>query len=399
MPHSAAHASALTKRPRFEVADIFRAHGPQYRASHLLSRVQQVAMWCIEACRTAILGGHVDKCLDCNHVRDSYNSCRNRNCPKCQALNQERWLNKRMQRILPVPYFHVVFTLPAKLKPLARKYPKLIYNALFQAASQTLLQLGNDPKRLGAQLGITAVLHTWTRDLRLHPHLHCVVTGGGLTPDGLQWRQTGKGKFLFHKKVIAKLFRRIFIDTLQKHQEQKLLGLNQDEWLRLRSKLLKKKWVVYAKRPFGGPKQVFSYLGMYTHRVAISNHRIVDVTEDCVTIKTRHEALARMHPLEFIRRFLNHVLPTGFVKIRHFGLMASTNVNTRLCQARNLLEPEPQNQCESQDNIPDACDDDWQKNYLDLTGIDLTVCPACGSKRLVRQRQFESKPNAARAPP
>lgn len=390
---SAVRAPALPVRPRFEVADIFREHGHKYLATHPLDRTQRVAMWCIEACRTAILGGHVDVCLDCGHERPSYNSCRNRHCPKCQALAQARWLEKRQHRILPVSYFHVVFTLPARLKPLARRHPRLIYNALFSAASQTLLQLGHDLKRLGGQLGITAVLHTWTQDLRLHPHLHCVVTGGCLSHDGSKWRKASKGKFLFPVKVMSLLFRGKFIAALQKYKDRQLLYLSESDWQRLRKKLFKHDWVIYAKRPFGGPNQVFSYLGMYTHRVAISNHRILGLTEDRVTIKTRY-GIANMHPLEFIRRFLNHVLPNGFVKIRHYGLMASANVNTRLVQARILLEQSQQQPVDTKDLSPD-----WQEAYLELTGFNLSVCPICGSVRLIRVFQAKVKPIGARAPP
>jgi hypothetical protein len=363
-------------------------------------------MWCVEACRTSILGGHLDVCVDCAHEEPSYNSCRNRHCPKCQALDQARWLERRRERILPVNYFHVVFTLPAELRPVAARNRRLIYNLLFKAAAQTLIQLGHDPKRLGATLGVTAVLHTWTRELRFHPHLHCVVTGGGLTIDGQQWVDAG-GKYLFPVKVMGKLFRGKFLAGLERLDRRgELLHADAKEarqaFATLRKKLLAKKWVVYAKRPFAGPEQVFSYLGRYTHRVAISNHRLLAISDDSVTIVTREDKTAMMHPFEFIRRFLMHVLPKDFVKIRHYGLMASSNVKTRLQVAVRLLASrrQPEN---DRDNNRDVVRQDWQELLEDLTGIDPSVCPACGSTRrrrfILPSAKHSAIPALARAPP
>ena len=343
-------------------------------------------MWAIENCRTSVLGGHEDVCLDCGHKSASYNSCRNRHCPKCQALDQARWLEQRKQRILATNYFHVVFTLPGELRPLARTNPRLVYCLLFQAASQTLLQLGRDPKRLGALLGITAVLHTWTRDLRFHPHLHCIVTGGGLSPDGNRWVDAGD-QYLFPVRVLGRLFRGKFLDGLAKLRDRKALDLpspltQPGAFDCLRHTLFAKDWVVYAKRPFAGPQQIFSYLGRYTHRVAISNHRLVDVTDDKITISTRQGRTATMTPLGFIQRFLLHVLPKGFVKIRHYGLMASGNVSTLLPVARALLQPVESTSRQT----PDPADAlQWRAMMLALTGIDLTVCPACRSRRIRRR--------------
>jgi len=358
----------------------------------------------IEVCRTKVLGGHVDKCPDCGHESaPSYNSCRDRHCPKCQALDQARWIEARKERILPVPYFHVVFTLPAQLKPLALRNRRLIYGLLFCAASRTLLDLGRDPDRLNALLGITAVLHSWTRALRFHPHLHCVVTGGGLALDGQRWVDSG-GKFLFPVKVISALFRGKFIDTLQRLHRRGDLDLGPDDRLcpdfsRLRKTLFSKKWVVFAKRPFAGPEQVFAYLGRYTHRVAISNHRLQAVTDDAVTFATRDGKSTTLHPLEFIRRFLLHVLPKGFAKIRHYGLLASSNVKTKFPIARRLLQPHNPTDDGSADERDTSSD--WQHLLEDLTGIDVTLCPECGGRlrRVPLQRDPQRLLPPARAPP
>lgn len=360
----------------------------------------------IEVCRTEALGGHVDVCPDCGHQSTpSYNSCRDRHCPKCQALDQARWIEARKERVLPVPYFHVVFTLPGELKPLALRNRRLIYGLLFSAASRTLLDLGRDPDRLGALLGITAVLHTWTRDLRFHPHLHCVVTGGGLALDGQRWVDSG-GKFLFPVKVISALFRGKFIDALQRLHRRGDLDLGPDDRLcpdfsSLRKNLFNKAWVVFAKRPFAGPEQVFAYLGRYTHRVAISNHRLQAVTDEAVTFATRDGKSATLHPLEFIRRFLLHVLPKGFAKIRHYGLLASSNVNTKLPIARRLLQPsDPPDDRSDEDRESSP---DWQNMLEDLTGVDVTLCPVCGSSRMQRvplpAHRAQGLPPPSRAPP
>jgi len=336
------------------------------------------------------LGGHADVCADCGlQVGQSFNSCRNRHCPKCQSLDQHRWLEQRKRRILPAHYFHVVFTLPSELYSLVRRNPRLIYVLLFRAASGALLQLGQDPKRLGALLGITAVLHTWTRDLRFHPHLHCIVTGGGLSTDHKRWVDAGD-KHLLPVQVVSPLFRGKFLAALAKMNGQRRLNLTDDlkrpgAFARLLGTLYEKHWNVYAKRPFAGPEKIFAYLGRYTHRVAISNHRILEVTPNGISISTRDGGTATMTPHVLITRFLHHVLPKGFVKIRHYGLAASGNVHTLLATALRLLgttdpsaEPDP---------TAKASDiDDWRRLLLVLTGIDLHTCPACGSTRIHRLR-------------
>lgn len=340
-------------------------------------------MRAIEACRTAVLGGHVDVCVDCGEQRPSYNSCCNRHCPKCQALAQARWLEQRRRRILPVHYFHVVFTVPRELRELARHNPRRFYTLLLRTAAETLLTLGRDPKRLGALLGVTAVLHTWTRDLRFHPHVHCIVTGGGLSLARDRWVKTGP-KYLFPVKVLAQLFRGKLLDALTRAVERAELDLPDSlptakAFARLCTRLYRKDWCVYAKRPFAGPDQVFAYLGQYTHRVGISNHRILDVSEEAVTIATRNGGTATMTPLEFIRRFLQHILPARFVKTRHYGLVAPSHVNTWLLDARRVLG-------QALDEPPDdvVCPTGWRELLQQLTGIDLDVCPNCGSRRLLR---------------
>jgi hypothetical protein len=379
------------RRPRHEVADIFRAHGETYRATHSLTAEQRKVVWCIQACRTSVLGGHVEVCKDCGHKEPSYSSCRNRHCPKCQALDQRRWLEKQRGKILPVPYFHVVFTLPSELRPLARRNPKLIYDLLFSTASRTLLDLGRDPKRLGALLGITGVLHTWTRDLRFHPHLHCVVTGGGLHLVEDRWVDSGP-LYLFPVQVIGKLFRGKFLAGLDRLHRKGHLDIGESEQPRedrfpeLRDKLYRKKWVVYAKRPFAGPEQVFIYLGRYTHRVAISNHRIVSFTDDAVTIDTRDGKTATLKPEQFIGRFLMHVLPPGFVKIRHYGLMASSHAKGKYRVARQLLADRfPSVESVPNDNglsDADVLSSDWREAMKQLTGFDPALCRSCGGSRL-----------------
>lgn len=400
------HGSCVPKqsrRPDHEVADIFRAQGEAYRATHPLGPDQRKAMGCIEACRTALLGGHIDVCDDCGtEFNPAYNSCRNRNCPKCQALDQDRWIEHRRQRLLPIGCFHIVFTLPSALRPVALRNRKAIFDTLFTAACQTLLELGNDPKRLGALLGITAVLHTWTRDLRFHPHLHCVVTAGGLAPGASRWIDARR-KFLFPVGVMGMLFRGKFVAALQRLHRHGQLDLGDapdpDRALsELRAKLFSNEWVVYAKRPFAGSQQVFSYLGRYTHRVAISNHRILAVTDDAVTIATRNGNTATMKPQQFIHRFLQHVLPGGFMKIRHYGLWASGNVQTKLADARRLLE-----QHETRlDERPPPPSSEWREWLKQLTGIDLANCPRCGSKRIHRKPspgQRPPRPQRPREPP
>ena len=351
-------------------------------------------MRAIEVCRTEILGGHLDVCDSCGHSAPLYNSCRDRHCPKCQSLAQNRWLEQRLERLLPVHYFHVVFTLPAELRRVARRNQRAVYKLLFEAVSETLTRLGDDTARLGAQLGYTAILHTWTRELEFHPHIHCVVTGGGLTRDGTRW-VAAKRKFLFPVQVMSRLFRGILLDALRREHrkgEINLDGINEEQ---LFTDLYAKEWVVYAKPPFGGSEQVFKYLGRYTHRVGISNQRLISLDSQGVTFATKNGRTLTLPAEEFIRRFLLHVLPPGFVKIRHYGLWASGNATTRLETARGLLggkpPPAPPPTDTAKDDNPLIEEIDWQKRLLLLTGIDVTRCPRCGVGRMIRQ-PFDGAP-------
>jgi len=382
-PHLPTPPLSEERRPRLEVADIFRAHGDDYRQARLLRPEERAAMYAIESCRTQALGGHVDVCNACDFSRPAYNSCRNRHCPKCQALTQAAWIDQRMERVLPTPHFHVVFTVPHELGGLALRNRRAIFDLLFSAAARTLLALGADERRLGALLGVTAVLHTWTRDLRFHPHVHCIVTGGGLASSGDRWVPC-RQKYLFPVRVLSKLFRGKFLDGLARAYERGELDLagacatlaDHHEFQTLKDTLHRKEWVVYAKRPFAGPEQVFKYLGQYTHRVGLSNHRLVSLDENGVCFRTKDRRQTTVAPEEFIRRFLLHVLPDGFVKIRHYGLLASGNVRTKLVEARRYLEVS-----DKVEHHPRS-EPSWKERFLALTGVDLTRCPRCGGEML-----------------
>ena len=361
--------------PRPTVGDIFRAHAEAFAKTHALSEEQRKAVRDISVCRTQVLGGHLDVCENCGYQRPVYNSCRNRHCPSCQSLTQARWMEGRLARLLPTDYFHVVFTMPDKLLAgIALRNRELFFDALFAAGSQTLLQLGEDEKRLGAQLGLTAVLHTWTRDLRFHPHLHCIVTGGGLTRDGTRWKSTPQG-YLFPVRVLSKLFRGKLVAALDNAVRSGRLSLGEVDWAITKDELYRTKWVSYAKEPFAGPESVYQYLGRYTHRVGLSNHRLQSVTNQAVTFRTRDEKTATLAPDEFIRRFLLHVLPHRFVKIRHYGLLAPGNVNSRLATARKLLEAARTSHAPAPAPTKPI---DWRELLLRLTGVDVTRCPVCG---------------------
>jgi hypothetical protein len=377
-----------------EIADIARRFAEPLCRSYQLSVDQHQVLGALRLCRTAVLGGHMDVCDRCGHQRPSYNSCRNRHCPKCQYSAQLRWLEQRKQRILPTHYFHVVFTLPSQLRSLVQYNRPELFALLFRAASQALLDLGRDDQRLGAQLGITAVLHTWSRDLNLHPHLHCVVTGGGLNAEG-QWVGARPG-FLFPVKVLGKRFKNLFLDGLKRlHQQEKLRFGGKCASLQCSSrfaglldKLYQTNWVVYCKKPFGDAQSVYAYLGRYTHRTAISNARLLSFDDKAVVFRTRHKKTASLPPILFLLRFLLHVLPYGFVRIRHYGLLASGNVNTKLVQARQQLEKQLRPAAEPgpdhahhDEKLPYEPDFAWR--FRRLTGIDLFQCPKCGIGRLV----------------
>jgi hypothetical protein len=371
-------------RPPLEVATIVRAHAAALRRQQGLSREQRQALRALAVCRTPALGGAVDVCTACGLERPAYHSCRNRHCPKCQSLAQARWIAQRMARVLDVDYFHVVFTLPAALRPLALAHRRRVFALLLRAALQTLLVLGRDPQRLGAELAITAVLHTWTRELEFHPHVHCIVTAGGLSPDGRRWVRA-RQRHLVPVRVLAALFRGKLLAALRRTSQRGELPLT-DPMRRALAALYTTPWVVYVKRPFGGAARLFQYLGRYTHRVGLSNQRLVAVTADAVTFRTKDGRTATLHPHEFLRRLLLHVLPSGFVKIRHAGLFAPRQVATALPVAQRLLAQRPR---------PVPAPPPWPTLLQRLTGIDLTICPRCHQRTLARQlvpRQAERAP-------
>jgi hypothetical protein len=398
-------------RPRLTVGDVFRAHGEAYRSRHALREAQRKAMRAIEVCRTPALGGRVEVCDQCGHLEVAYGSCRNRHCPNCQSLSQARWIENRMERLLPTDYFHAVFTVPDNLlNGLALRNRQLFFDLLFQAGSETLLKLGGDPKRLGAQLGATCVLHTWTRDLRFHPHLHCIVTGGGLHEDGDRWLRPKSQNFLFPKDVLAALFKKKLIAMLAEARARGRLDLsgscadlaNPEAFARWKDRLHRTKWIAYCKKPFAGPEQVFRYLGRYTHRVGISNQRLLALTDEGVHFRTKGEKTATLAPDEFIHRWLQHVLPDRFVKIRHYGLMASGNAPTKLQVARALLEAEHPRlplavaACAAlllATHPPQpAAVEDWRARLKRLTGIDLSRCPACGIGTMITSPLPRTRP-------
>ena len=378
-------------RPLVEVADILRAHGEAYASCHAVSALQAAVLRRLAVCRTAALGGHRDACNRCGYTRVSYNSCRDRHCPKCQGVKRAQWLQKRLERLLPVEHFHVVFTLPAALNPLALYHPRRLYDLLFQTASQTLLTLAADRKRLGAHIGVTALLHTWGQNLLFHPHLHCVVTGGGLSADGRRWIAARRG-YLLPVKVLGRLFRGKFLAGVKEAYQAGQLTFGGSvaaladpqvfrRWL---DALYRQDWVVYAKRPFGGAQQVFRYLGRYSHRVAIANSRLLKLEAGQVSFHWKDYAddhrtkVLRLTADEFIRRFLLHVLPKRFVRIRHYGLLAGRHVSTRLARCRQLLGAPKEPSVESR------VERTWLDRFREGTGQDLTHCPQCQSP-LTRQ--------------
>lgn len=386
---------AAPERPRFEIADIVRVHRDALEHTRTLSTDQRRALSAIALCRTAAIGGHLDVCTVCGDESPSYNSCRNRHCPKCQSLAQEKWVVDRLARVLPVSHFHVVFTLPAALRSLAAYRPTLVYNLIFETASATLLEVGRGPK-LGAQLGVTAVLHTWTRALELHPHLHCIVTGGGLAPDHQRWIRA-RAKHLLPVRVLSDVFRGKFMSALRREHARGSFASfdafdDPEGFERLCSVITKHRWVVYAKKSFAGPDHVFRYLGRYTHRVGIANSRLLDVTDEHVRFRTKDGKAIELAPVDFLARFIQHVLPKGFVKIRHYGLYASSHVKTRLEQARLLLRP-------PRAVIAASLATHWLQLLLALTGRDVQRCHLCGGPVMMTALPSRAPTSTARAPP
>jgi hypothetical protein len=365
-----------------EVADVFRGHGPAWRQANAghVSLDQLKVMSAIESCRTAALGGHVARCEDCAYTTIAYNSCRNRHCPKCQGVAARVWLAEREAELLPVPYFHVVFTLPAAISDIAYQNKAVIYNLLFKASAETMLTIAADPKHLGARVGITAVLHTWGSALTHHPHVHMIVPGGGISLDGTRWVSSRPGFFL-PVRVLSRLFRRLFLERLTAaHKQLQFFGnhaplANAQAFATYLAPLHKTEWVVYSKRPFGGPQAVLAYLARYTHRVAISNSRLIACDQQGVTFRWkdyRIEGRDRYKVMtlvtdEFIRRFLIHVLPRGFHRIRHYGLLAKPACADNIARAHELLAV-PRRQAE-----PAGGTD----------GSDPHSCPHCGGRMII----------------
>jgi Putative transposase/Transposase zinc-binding domain len=374
-------------RPPLEVADLIRTAGAAFleRNRHWLSWKHVKVLLAIARCRTAALGGHLDQCTRCGHrATISYNSCRNRHCPKCQTSARERWIAARQRELLPTRYVHVVFTLPHRLAPLALQNKKVLYDLLFRASAETLLEVARDPRHLGAEIGFFTVLHTWSQKLGLHPHVHCVIPAGGLSLDHAHWVKS-RDRFFLPIHVLRRVFRGKFVAGLRQAFQDNQLGFHGDlsplaqsktfaAWLR---PLFRKDWVVYAKPPFGGPEHVLQYLGRYTHRVAISNHRLVSFAEGKVTFRWRDSAHNNEQKLltlsldEFLRRFLLHVLPKGFVRIRNFGFLANRRRATLLPLCFHLLGSPPQTE-QALSTANDA--------------NDLRLCPKCGGPMMVIER-------------
>ena len=383
-------ANSIIDKKTPEMADIFCKYGKAYIESHPMPLEHYKIMNAIVICRTAALGGHIEICDSCGKEQNSYNSCRNRHCPKCQALTKTRWLEARQAELLPIPYFHNVFTLPHELNLVILYNKKIMLDILFRAVSATLNEFAENPKsryKEGGKIGFTSILHTWDQKLRDHFHLHCVIPAGYLSHDGKRWVHSKKN-FLFSVKALSKVFRGKFIEQMKKAFQQndlifpgKIADIGTDAGFRkLKKQLFSKEWVVYSKQPFGGPKQVLEYLGRYTHRVAISNNRILDMGNDTVTFsyKDRKNDNAKITmPLnanEFIRRFLLHTLPKKFMRIRHCGFLANRCKKGDLLKCRKIL---------GQNNIPDNLSNKSAKELmLELTGLDISTCPFCKKGKL-----------------
>ena len=381
-------------RPKLEVADVLRRYGEAYREQHSasLSTAQRRVMSALELCRTAALGGHIEKCDQCQHERICYDSCRNRHCPKCQSLARAQWIEDRQQELLDTEYFHVVFTLPEEIAAIAYQNKEVVYGILFQATSEALRTIAADPKHLGAKIGFFAVLHSWGQNLLFHPHLHCVVPGGGLSPDGDRWISCRPGFFL-PVRVLSRLFRRLFLEVLEKAFDNGQLHFfsslhelqDRRTFLRYLAPLRKAEWVVYAKRPFAGPQQVLDYVGRYTHRVAISNNRLLDIEDGRVRFRYkdyRHDSQQKIMTVsadEFIRRFLLHVLPKGFQRIRYYGFLGNRYRRQKLARCRQLLRMNSAEESPQTSKSPD-----YRDRYQELTGISLRLCPVCRLGRMTR---------------
>ena len=379
-------------RPKLEVADVFRRYGETYRQQHgaSMSPTQWRVMNAIEVCRTAALGGHLERCDQCGYERNAFNSCRDRHCPKCQCLARAQWIEQRQSELLDVPYFHVVFTVPEEIAAIAYQNKEVIYDILFQATAETLKTIASDPKHLGAEIGFFAVLHSWGSNLQFHPHLHCVVPGGGLSADGQRWISC-RPDFFLSVRVLSHLFRRLFLQSLQHAFDSGKLEFftnlqslcERCAFVELLERMKDCDWVVYAKRPFAGPQQVLDYVGRYTHRVAISNNRLQDIENGQVCFEWKDYRTGgqvktmTLSADEFIRRFLLHVLPDGFQRIRYYGFLGNRYRKQKLEQCRRLLG------MPSRADPTNTAEKEYQDRYEELTGISLRQCPECKQGRMV----------------
>ena len=382
-------------RPKLEVADVLRCYGEAYREQHAasLSTGQRRVMSAIELCRTAALGSHREHCDQCPYERTCYDSCRNRHCTKCQCLARAQWIEHRQSELLDTGYFHVVFTLPEEIAAIAYQNKEVVYHILFRATSETLRTIAADPEHLGAEIGFFAVLHSWGQNLLFHPHLHCVVPGGGLSPDGDHWVSC-RPHFFLPVRVLSRLFRRLFLELLEEafdgHQLHFFSSLHQlqapSAFSAYLAPLKKTKWVVYAKPPFAGPKQVLDYVGRYTHRVAISNNRLLDIEHGQVQFRYKDYRLDSQQKVmtlsadEFIRRFLLHVLPDGFHRIRYYGFLGNRHRQEKLQRCRQLLRMAPADPTTPITEPPK----DYRDRYEELTGVSLRLCPLCRRGRMIR---------------
>lgn len=379
------------KKQPTELAHVFQMHSDSYLKNHTLSPEQHKVVNAILNCRTLALGGHINKCNHCDTIVQSYNSCRNRHCPKCESFKSAKWLEDKQSELLPVSYFHVVFTLPHALNNLVLYNKKTLYHLLFKSAWLTVKKLGADPNRLNGEMGMTAILHTWGQNLTVHNHVHCIVPGGALSPHE-KWNPSRKN-YLFPVKVMSRLFRGIYLSELKElHESNKLIFPNQlnsertdGTFTQLMEDLRKNDWIVYAKEPFAGPKSLLNYLGRYTHKIAISNYRILSCDMNEVKFKWRDYSdnnkmkIMSLKPSEFIRRFLSHVLPGGFMRIRSYGFLGSASKRKKIKQIQELLNYQPP--------IKDKTETAVERMYS-LTGEDITICPFCKKGKLERIGEF-----------
>ena len=395
-------------KSKHEVADILRNNWNYVTRSNKFTAHQQRMLRALTLCRTAALGGHIDACTNCGVVRISYNSCRNRHCPKCQSTEREKWLMAREADLLPVPYFHLVFTLPSVLNDWVIREPKLIYQTLFRAAWQTIQVFSKDEKYLGAKTGMIAILHTWGQNLSLHPHIHCIIPGGGLGKMGVWQNAKNDGKYLFPVKAMSQVFRAKFVAMLRQSIDKQVLelpnGLPNER--QIYKHLFQKKWVVYAKRPFGSPKSVLEYLGRYSHKIAISNHRILNIENGNVHFSYKdyrqngEKKVMVLTETEFIRRFAMHILPSGFMRIRHYGILSSGHKKRYLSAARRSLVAQGKTL-----PTPPKVGQSWEEIAKTRLNFDVKKCSCCGQRTMVKVGIIPAQPfqkpvvKKERAPP